>query len=1212
MSTDFTSQTKDHFIPVLLNECSIDSPSFRASIYFLGNQLRAYSQWSEEFLCLCQKYIQAIESMEPIVASISFQTMPSIISCGFFDPDYATTALLHGQELFRSSFLVQLEQAKNIRKYIINPMELFHESRLRPLLQLDERYRTEQEHYDAEILRYASLGQLKDLAQMRDEAKSLYDARSTYFTIALQYVVQVGSFHSYMDSIALESISRFSIETFRLSSRLHESNISINNQIVRLLAYGNKLKESYPSLKKIITNVSNRVEKEILKRIQPPSNLDEYRIGTQKASNTMARKRQGWLLRNVSSTKPDNKAIWRKLWFFIDNGYFGYLTDNANGGVFESERIGVLLCKFSLLPNSNRRFCFQIKTKSSLYILQAENQNDMLDWGSVLHNSRIYCLNQKVPADLVLSPTLPSFSARSVAPTAGRRRNQSIPKNGKSARTHTHSEKLLCGQSNYEVSTIMRSKSLPSVPSPRDVLRSTGSHNRPDLLAPWSIVAAPIITSLTSDTITSFLDHEAFFTGNSPSALMANFWGSVNYGHVLEQQNLSLKSDFGLSYQKISREMDLESFPAELKLRNAEFKGIFGELGTSAVLFVSRVVSKREGQIRMPGRMYCTMRGVFIYYTICGLVLIEHIPISKISNIKYFTSSKCDYFYLSVEKFGTLRFRLYLDSSKILHDRLNILIYNYVADNPMNSVQLLSRIREVQKQYTFQKPRTDQSTIPDFDAVARPQTHFRGRSKTLSAPTGNVYVEDEHVTEQMRRLNIARLPKETVQVARSDHMDDIILDNIYDVSSKALFHIVFGDKSNFLLRLYRLHGIEDIELLPWIQDEETGKNYRYINYKLHYRDSKGVFHSQHYQDRQVQDKRNEYNVYILSWYHQPWAIPYKDCFRLVLKTSISHLKKNKCRLLLSIGIEWIKKPFAVSKVLEAVAREVALKYMELEVGYLEKAVLATKNLPILGVVNQYGKVGDYYESVVFQRKLPYISELRSPSMLKLIRDHIWLFLGGLAMDLSFLPWSILSSFLRYTFSHSFVMALLALSLIVNILLTFNFGENFWTERQDQQFLSRVFDDFKQLETSARYVYMKDVDDLLVGIPTYTHPNLTENGECLRSFINYSSQAKNHWLEKRNHIAEKRKFVLMKLASLNYFEYLVHQDAIYQHIQQELKTCQKAKVLGLYPLQIEKYCSSCEEEWQNRTSFFGENNLATRLISLDTQAFSKEPQKIYMD
>ncbi|EPX73049.1 pleckstrin y domain-containing protein [Schizosaccharomyces octosporus yFS286] len=1206
MSSDLLSQKKDHFIPVLLNECSIDSPSFRASIHFLGNQLRAYSQWSEEFLRSCLKYTQAIEAIEPVVATISFQSMPSVISCGFFDPDYATTALLNGQEIFRSTFLIQMEQARNIRKYVVNPMELFHDSKLRPLLQLDERYRTEREHYDAEMLRYASSSQMKDLAQMRDEAKSLCDARSTYFTTALQYVVQLGSFHSSLDSIALESVGRFSVETFRLSSQLHESNASAHDQIVRLLSYGSKLNESQPALKTLITNVYNRMEREILKRIQPPSNLESYRIDTKNTFNTTATRLQGWLLRNVSSNKPENKAVWKKFWFFIDNGYFGYLTDDANGGVFESERIGVLLCKFSPLVNGHRRFCFQIKTKSSLFILQAETQLDMIKWEKVFHNARAHCLNGKISADLILSPTLPSFSARSLAPVNGRRRNQSNPKNGKSSRAH--SERLLCGQGNYEISTIMRSRSLPSVPSAQKIIHNTASHNRSDLLAPWSIVAAPVMTNLTSDTITSFLDHEGYFSGNSPSALMANFWGSVNYGHVLEQRNWHLGPEFGLTYQRISREVNLESFPAELKLRNAEFKGIFGELATSAVLFVSRVVSKREGQIRMPGRMYCTMRGVFIYYRISGLVLIEHIPISKISNVKYFTSSKCDYFYLSVTKYGTLRFRLYLDSSKLLHDRLNILIYNYVADDPMNSVKLLSRIREVQKNYAFEKPNVDQSAIPDFDAISRPQTHVRGRSKTLSTPSETVYKEDDHVIEQMRRLNIARLPKETVQVARSDHMDDIILDNVYDVSSKALFHIVFGDKSNFLLRLYKLHGIEDIELLPWIQDENTGKIYRYINYKLHYRDSKGVFHSQHYQDRQSQDKRNEYNLYILSWYHHPWAIPYKESFRLVIRTSISHLRKNKSRLLLSIGIEWIKKPFGVSKVLEAVARDIALKYMDLEALYLDKAVLAAKNLPILTIVNQYGKVGDYSESVVFQRKLPYVSQLSSPSMFYLIRSHIWLFLGGLAMDLAVLPWAILSIFVRYTFSHSFVMTLLALSLTSNLILTYNFGENFWKERQDQQFLNQVFDDFKQLETSARYVHMKDVDDLLVGLPTYRHPNLTENGECIRSFISYPSQAKTHWMEKRNYIAEKRKYVMMKLASLNYFDYLVHQDAIYEHVQHELLTCQKAKVLGLYPSQIEKYCSSCESEWQNRTLFFGEDNLATRLLNLDTQLSSEPPIK----
>ncbi|KAL2312543.1 Pleckstrin y domain-containing protein [Schizosaccharomyces pombe] len=1198
------SSKKDHVIPVLLNECSIDSPSFRASMYYLGNQIKAFNEWSHDFLCCCNKFIESIMAIEPIVASMSLNAMPSNVASGFFDPDYATTALLHGQDLFRSSYMVQLQQAKNLRKFIVAPLDLFRDSKVKPLLQLNDRFKAEQAKYDAEVLRYSSLGHSKDLSQMRDEAKSLYEARKSYFTVALQYVVRVTSFRSSIDFIVIESICKFSIETFRLTDRLHESNRHINDQLIRLLSYETKLKESYPSLKRIVSNVFDRIEKEILKRVQPPTNLDAYRFDPQQICQTNATKRQGWLLRNISSSKADNKAIWRKYWFFVDNGYVGYLINDANGGVFESEKIGVLLCKFSVLPSNHRKFCFQIKTKSVSYILQAETHMEMLEWGSVINNAREHCINSGISANRILSPTLPSFSAKATSiinPQVNGRSN-STGKIGKNYRPRrTYSGRLLCGPNNYEVSTIMRSPTISTVPPPKYLSNSINGAKFLNPLAPWTLVNAPLITNLTHETITSLLDQEAFFHGNSPCALLANFWGSVNYGHVLERQNVYIEDLSNPSYKRLAREIHIEKLPSELKLRNAEFRGIFGESEASTVLFVCRVCSKREDQIRMPGRMYCTMKGIYIYYNINGLVLIEHFPISSILNVKQFTSTKCDYFYMNIQNIGTVRFRLYLDSSKALTDRLNVLLCNYIADKPNSSIQLLSCIKRLNDDAKRFERGGDDNALKSYGVQPSQEDLLirRGRSSRALTNLINKNESNDSFMEDLRDFKIAMLPKETVQVVRSHHLDDIVFDRVYNVSTKALFHIVFGDRSTVLSGAYNLHGVDDVEFLPWGKDPKTNLSRRYINYKVYNYDQEGQCQSYHYEDCQIMDVRNDYHLYIMTWLHHSWTLPYRDYFKIVTKTSISHLRREKSRLLISVGLEWIVKPFAISKVIEAECRKLAIKYIKTEVNFLEKATRRARNQPLIAIINQYGRVGDYNESMVYRRKIPFNCELKNLSIIDIIRNNWWLFLQGLAIDLLKLPWAVFHIFLRYLFSHSFLVIIFACSVILNLSLMFCFGAKYWDERQNNKFVGQVFDEFKNIETSARYVYMKDVDDLLVGLPTYLHPNVTYPSECLQSFALKSSPQKSHWLRKRNYIAEKRKKILENLASLNYYEYIIHEDAVYQYIQQELLGCDKAREFDLYPPSMQRYCDSCTQDWRNRTLFFGKDTLATRLLTLET-------------
>ncbi|EEB08113.2 pleckstrin y domain-containing protein [Schizosaccharomyces japonicus yFS275] len=1189
---------KDHKwqeIPILLNECSIDSPSFRASVQFLSSQAINLQSWLDEYLSLLTTCVDTVRGLEKIVSTISSHHVSEVPSFSLFDSDYTSLAIFTTQEMLRSTYLVDLEQAKHLELYIISPLELFRDDKLVPLIQLINKFREMQETYDSAIFRYAAQTKKKSNERNSTESQQLREARSNYFNVAAQCSDALTDFRTLLDTVIIDSMCKFCSETYKSAEVLHSSNDSKIPLVKKMLSYNQRLRDAYPNFREVMLKMQLHFEEEIMERLRTSSRYDPTFVNHEYLKNITASHKQGWLLWNTSASRSGAKSNWVRFWFYVSEGMFGYLINDANGGVYESERYGVLYCKVAPV-NSGRRFCFTVKSRGATFLLQAETQTEMLEWICVFRNSYDYYLRHRklldesihngstrfmIKSQLLYSQSLGSKFANTG--TSSRRDSRVFP---------NVPGRILCGPANYELSNIVRLRSnsvgrnsfLSGSLETRGPQRSLSfSHiRRSDLLAPDTFGTTPLVTKLTSKVLTYLLEPGVAIESRIPSAVLANIWGSTKYGFVHVPQTVPpVVQRLTVLDGKAMKEVDSLLTP-ELKLRNAEFRALYCDVNAPIVLFVCRICSKRDDKTRLPGRMYCTMQGIYVYYYYAGLVTTEFFPVQDIVSVKTFPGQSCDYFYLKVHDVGTLRFSTYIDSAQLLTERVNLLLQNYISDNPTNIQGLLRKLKTLS---LIQRP-----TLP----VAPKQISLHTQQPSPNSPLVPHHLQRSDTLCTISDFYKSPVPQGTVDVSRSSHLSEIVLENTYDVSAKALFHIMFGDQSSLMQKLYGTFNVHDMEFMPWVVDPKTKGMERKITFKLFHFDAHGGCHTEHFEDFQNIEERREQQLYLVVWHHRSWTLPFHDQFLMRIKTSINHYRKNSCKLIISADVEWKHRPFALWKVIESAARDISLGYTSAALELVNEEVEKAKQMPLTMIVRTFGRVGEYRDSQTVQRNEENPFSVCVHGSAELIMSNFVMFLDGFMMDLMQLPVTGFKRLLNYVFSHAFVLTILSLSLLINQLFFLRLGSQYWEHKRELRTKTMLKNFYNKDIRSVDYVYLKDIDDLI--LPSAHNQSAFVSSQPQKMFCSVSSIPKEQYTIQRREIARVRRDLLYKLIMLNYKEYVLYESALEDFLVDELNSCQDTIDSGLATPDIVQYCAACFQEWSEKTILFGRNSRIQEIFS----------------
>ena len=432
------------------------------------------------------------------------------------------------------------------------------------------------------------------------EALQLYTGRVNYIQAAASYSIAISSFRTSCDRVFVSAFAGYAHNELRLPADVTNKVVGLGKEMKKILAWNNEMTVSAKSLQDQLYVTRTKLEKEMSALFQPKRDLAVYQSHTLPAqeksggsrlgrltieNNDPNRKRnysvsssgkpakQGWLFHRVATGKP---ARWIRRWFFVKDGTFGWLHNSSkSAAVEESDRVGVLLCNVRVSPSEDRRFCFEVMTKSMNYMLQAETEGDLEDWIHVfeLAKNAILADEKEHPQAFEIMapdhsefaipltdehssggapmlntppPVTPRASFDLASPASGSGSTQTSrsivqklesrlkdrPKGspgagGGIASLVAASQTAIAGQH------VLVPQFYLNAPRPIDVFADpiAGSN-----IAPSTLALPPISTQMSIRAVQARSRAASSASSNAPSGVMANYWGIMHWGLVLVDQ----------------------------------------------------------------------------------------------------------------------------------------------------------------------------------------------------------------------------------------------------------------------------------------------------------------------------------------------------------------------------------------------------------------------------------------------------------------------------------------------------------------------------------------------------------------------------------------------------------------------------------------------------------------------------------------------------
>lgn len=350
-------------------------------------------------------------------------------------------------------------------------------------------------------------------------------------------------------------------------------------------------------------------------------------------------------------------------------------------------------------------------------------------------------------------------------------------------------------------------------------------------------------------------------TGGMPSGMMANLWGSSNWGFINKLQReqpqhangeleaasegrpSSVMSDSdrqafaaqtesspGTSptgrqprhRQTVSLDGDMSKiqraviagvagnkypsiYPQHLRIQDAQFRLLFPDVKKEeALVMVFRATWSPNDQQEFPGRAYVTTSNIYFYSHHFGLVLTTSVSLESIKEVTAAPGRDCDFLFLHTipplgsDTPGRITVKTFLEPLKLLQKRLNFLIQESIAVQPLPLEAILQELIKMDKGPSKRQSSEDSwdDIVPGVDSSDGGNLVAHGRERDVRAP---IYIDknldlDRGKGGRGRDAAKFRLPTQPVEYVPQG---DLVLatEKVLDVSPKALFHILFGDKS---------------------------------------------------------------------------------------------------------------------------------------------------------------------------------------------------------------------------------------------------------------------------------------------------------------------------------------------------------------------------------------------------------------------------------
>lgn len=696
----------------------------------------------------------------------------------------------------------------------------------------------------------------------------------------------------------------------------------------------------------------------------------------------------------------------------------------------------------------------------------------------------------------------------------------------------------------------------PEVPTTRPAPGSSTQDLPFSTLAPNTLANPPAPTNLSSTAI--IINWEKGIgmgrtddTGGMPGGLMANVWGTTNWGYLnrLERgeltsstrlkssappspqnrpsaspargvfngtnettnsmaidvpstprssashrKTISMDSDGNNNTPKanVNRQVYPNYYPLQLKTQDAQFRLLFPNVRREErVVLVFRATWNLNNEQEFPGRVYVTAREVYFYSHYLGLVLISGISLASIDEVTAAPGRDSDFIFLHLKDnvsqtgFTRITIKTFLEPLKLLQKRLNFLVRNCNSDEPQDLESTMKTLIKLEQDDPASNPSqrsweeiSMNSPHDDGPLVKRSASQSNQRDLRASVLIDRSLNRSGSNAGETKDVTKFQLPRQPVIYAPAG-MDKAVVVKEFDISPKALFHVMFGDKSAVWQVLYHERQAQHIKQGSWVQPEQ-GHLRREFAYEISSNSVLGQQSRETIVDNQMVDVLNDHLCYVVTDRKTPFYLPSHTSFLLVSKIVITHVAKSKCKLVIYTKVDWLKPPSIMGRLvtnralsdLESDAHDLA-DVIEEQVRKLGAHSRTKKAILIFGQVGQQTQVSEFTgsdaPSGVRTRRY-----MKRRTMIGLLFESMASVLGNMITNV--LSWALV--LLRWMWktcdANSILLAVLAVSVLTNLFFTSWSTRDWWRERNAGRFMARL--GVGPELAMSRTLYLQDLDD----------------------------------------------------------------------------------------------------------------------------------------
>lgn len=1164
-------------IPVGLNEAALDSPTFRVTAAHFAEQIDSVDRWLNGYVSSTSKLLHDILALEETINTYLSKTIPSAAD-GVVENDYTFLALKRVGDSSREYWMQLLSTLKKMDGSVVEPIRAFQGGELRNFKECRRVLEQSQRTFDSTLARYVGQSKTKEPSALREDAFAVYETRKAYLKASMDYCQLAPQLRFTMDKLLVKVCNEIWKESKR-SRELASNTSQLSQEMDRIRGWAKEMESSETIFRRELQTARRELGETALASFKPSRELEDYSTSTvpflgsrgpvsvrPKDNGAVVSEKQGWLFLRTMSGKPA-RHNWIRRWYYCRDGIFGWLVAGPYG-VLQGDEIGVLLCNAKPAVGEERRFCFEVKTKTQTIMLQAETQEELTQWLEVYEVTKKHAFEASMnrdnaslpggvdPAFAVTPPSIPEFSARNLdaqgslpedsgpqfdrtntLPVPGREGNlttrQSFDVNGTVPRrsitalgrdlgrdlvreegesSREHAARIIqkldlhrkatfgagseamqanAGNNSGIAGLITASHGfLPGYPSnlqapggsrmTPSMLPSVDTH--PGTLAPLTLVKPPAATGLSRMAVLT-----AGEWGNKkklPPSVLANYWGSSVWGAVTiaEQPVLPRLDDddpigvvvaegsqtsLGKAVQqKQFNDTFPSNYPPELKAQHAQFRLLFPNVPLEEKLvlvfraaWTSSTGPDSDQSMAGDGRIYITPDNMYFYGQQIGLVTAYNISLDSINEVTAAPGKDCDFIFLHLRQdaneagYTRITIRVFLEDLGLLHTRLNLLIDDLQAEEPMELDAIISALINLERDELEKHSPSAESweevsastPIDDGTASGRPVGRHLGEYGS------------RHAKSRWKVPPKIHLPTHPV-VYEPEGMTELAAERNFEMSAKACFHVLFGDKSFVFPKLYFERRAQQIAQGPWILIDQ-GRMKRDFEFKVDHVDMFGRSKTLDINDHQVIDVFSDHVTYVVTHVKRAWHLPHSGNFRQVTKVVITHVAKSKCKLAIYTKIEWSKSPALSKNLIERQALRDAASDAE------ALAEVATDQVRKLGprsrtnrAIQVYGHIGQQTQVVVFSpagNDSTKKQAIKPRTLTTMIIETLRSF-GESAVS-SLIMWAI--AFLRNIFkmitAQRLLLALLAFSAFTNLLLGSGEASTWWKERKAARFMNKI-------------------------------------------------------------------------------------------------------------------------------------------------------------